>query len=73
MSLIEFSIRYSGVITLVGAIVGLFEIAFAIIALIRKRKPTGSSVTGTFFNHIKREPVYLVLMISLVSLAVILV
>jgi hypothetical protein len=73
MSLIEFSIKYSGVIAIVGAIVGLFDIAFAIIALIKKRKKPSNTNIGNLFSRIKREPVYLVLIISLISLSIILV
>lgn len=73
MNLIEFSIKYSGMIAIAGAIVGLFDIIFTIIALIKKRKKSSDSGIGNLFSRIKREPVYLVLIISLISLAIILV
>lgn len=73
MNLIEFSIKYSGMIAIAGAAVGLFDIIFTIISLVKKRKKSSDSSIGNLFSRIKREPVYLVLIISLISLAIILV
>lgn len=73
MNIIEFSIKYNGLITLISAVIGIFEIAIAIIALIRRLKKSGGSGIGNLFDRIKREPIYIVLLVSLISLAIILV
>ena len=72
MNIIEFSINYNGLIALIGAIVGIIEILIAMIASIKRLKKSGGPNIGNLFDRIKREPIYIVLLVCLLSLAIIL-
>jgi len=72
MKVFDMLTKFSVLISLVGAIIGILEIVITIISLIKKRKKTKDPRVGNLFYRIKREPFYLVLFVSLISLAVIL-
>lgn len=72
MKVIEMFIKYSVIVTAIGSIIGIVDIILTLVKLNGKRKKTKDPAIGNLFSRIKKEPVYLVLLVSLISLAAIL-